>query len=692
MLRALHISNHNFVKRYSLWLIFNLLLTLKLVSVANAADQPLVITITSGRIETPLEETAAAASVIDQDQIQTARQQLGIDEILTGVPGVFALNRYNFAQDVRLSVRGFGARSNFGIRGLRISIDGAPATTPDGQSSIDDVDLGSLARIELLRGPAGALYGPTSGGVLRLESERGSAPPYLTGQLKAGAYNAYEKQIKFGGDNGKWEHFFNASRQSISGYRRQSASERDVLNTRVDASLQNGGDLTVTLAALNAPLAQDPGGLTEAEVNADPRQAAPFNLRFKTGESVRQQRVGVSSRHPLTNRSELRLRGYGVAREFSSRLPFTIVELDRIFGGGGIEYRRADFHRGLSGETLLGFDLGYQDDSRRRRENLDGVSGNLTFDQDERVLNQGVFILRQQPISEALRLDLGLRYDWLRISAHDHRLDDGDNSDSLTFKQWSPSLALLWRSNPKTPLYVRISTGFETPTTTELARPDGAGGFNNGLKPETSINYELGGRTWLGAGLYAEAALFRIDISDQLVPFEIANSLGRFAYENAGSSRNVGLEAALTTGEHFGWGGRLAYTYMDFRYLEFNDVNNEELTDKRLPGVPNHLLNAELRYRHHIGLFAALHVQHVGSFYADNANHVVIDRYVVSNLRFSHEKNIGELKLGMLVGINNLFDKNYFSNVRLNASASRYFEPAPPRHVYVGMNATWYFR
>jgi len=273
------------------------------------SSEALRITITAGRLDNTLAETPAAASVLVGDALHGARQKLGLDEVLAGVPGVFSVNRYNFAQDLRLSIRGFGARANFGIRGVRIFIDGIPATTPDGQSSVDDIDLETLERIEIIRGPAGALYGPSSGGVLIMETGQSMAVPYAEASITSGAYGTRDIRFKSNNTHGNFGYSFNVSRLNIDGYRAQSAAERDLFNGRFDYNFKNGGELTTTLTLLEAPLAQDAGGLTAEQARVDSRQAAPLNLRFDTGESVRQQRLGVHSRHPLDDGAELRLSG-----------------------------------------------------------------------------------------------------------------------------------------------------------------------------------------------------------------------------------------------------------------------------------------------------------------------------------------------------------------------------------------------
>ena len=669
------------------WLTWLLLACITLPALAEPSQEykPLLIEITSGRLDNSLEDVAASASVVDREQIHAARQQLGLDEALVTVPGVFTLNRYNFAQDLRLSIRGFGARANFGIRGVRILIDDIPATTPDGQSSVDDIELSSLERMEIIRGPSSALYGASAGGVLSMESERGSGPPRIETQIKGGAYDFRDYRLKTSGEYQRFAYALNLSRLSLDGYRQQSATERTLFNARFDYALASDGELTATLAVLDSPQAQDPGGLTAEQVIADPRQAAPLNLRFDTGESVRQQRVGLRLIQPLSDKEELRLRGFLVQRDFSNRLPFNAIELDRVFGGGGVEYLRNDKWLGTPGRVLLGIDLDYQNDQRQRRENLDGLKGQTTFDQRERVSGGGVFIAREQQLTTRLRLDIGLRYDWLRIAADDHFLSDGDDSATVRFSQWSPSIALLLHANTATQYYARIATGFETPTTTELAHPVG-GGFDATLQSETSLSYEVGVRSRLSPLVRVEAAVFHIDIDDQLVPFEIDTAPGRFAFSNAGRSLNRGLEAALTLGKSTGWQLRSAYTYSDFRYVDFTDQSSAQLDGKQLPGIPTHQLNSELTYRNTTGIHAALETQYIGRYYADSGNDVEIVSYLVSGLRMGYQYTFKHGQINTFAGINNLFDKRYNANVRLNANAGRYFEPAPPRHGYAGVS------
>ena len=650
-------------------------------------DEPLTILITSGRLENSLTDTPASISVIDQKSLKDNHQQLSLGEMLTSVPGVFTLNRYNFAQDLRVSIRGQGARANFGIRGIRVLVDGIPATTPDGQTTLDDIDLASLKRIEVIRGPAGALYGPASGGILSLETKpQGNNTPKVLGSVTKGAYGFKEYRLEGGNVVDDLTYSLNISHMAIDGYRTQSAAERDLFNARAEYFLSDDHSVTATFSILDSPLGHDPGGLTSSEVDENPTQASPINVRFDTGERVHQQRFGLTSHHLLNHTAELRLRGYYVHRDFSNRLPFNAIELNRHFGGIGVEYIKDSSWFNTSGRTLLGIDVDLQDDDRKRRDNLDGIVGELNFHQREEVTNVGVFISREHSLSEQLRLDMGLRYDHLQIKSDDRFIIDGDDSDHMTFSQWSPSLALLKQLGHHSQLYGRIATGFDTPTTTALARPDGAGGFNNTLRAETSLSYELGLRTNPSPALHTELALFETKINDQLVPFEIEASPGRFAYENSGRSRNRGVETALVLGQPIGWKLQLAYTYSQFKFVDFRDQHGAILNGNRLPGVPEHLANMELHYQSQLGFLAAIETRYTGRYYADNLNHVKVPSSTVSNLRLSYQQITHTWHFNAVLGVNNLFDKSYHDNVRLNATGERYFEPAPPRHGYIGIS------
>ena len=674
---------------------FNLVLVGVPLSVAS--DDPITIIITSGRMETPLEDLPAAVSALGEDAIDAGRQQLNLDEALSTVPGVFTLSPDNFAQDLRLSMRGFGARANFGIRGVRIFIDGIPATTPDGQSAIDDIDLGALKGVEVIRGPAGALYGSSAGGVLGLESHRGGALAHVEGGFRSGAYGFSDRRLKSRGHQSGVDYAVSFSKQRIEGYREQAEMQRDLFNGRFDYAFLNGGELTVTLAVLDAPIAEDPGGLTLEQVNEDPRQAGSLNLRFNTGEQVRQQRLGLRSWHPLNSTTELRWRAYLVNRDFSNRLPFAITELDRRFGGGGLELLRDSSWFGGPGRLLMGVDMDYQDDTRRRLGNIDGQAGEITFNQDERVINRGVFIMREQKLNRYLRLDVGLRYDAIRIRANDRFLSDGNNSDEVNFNHWSPSAALMFQRRSATRIYARIASSFETPTTTELARPDGSGGFNKQLDAETSLSYELGMRSYIrrlnGNGVFItfEAAIFENQIKDQLVAFEIPSSPGRFAFENAGRSRFRGLETSTSAQLFQSWTVKLAYTHSDFKFRRFRDRDGVDLSNKRLPGVPQDVLNVELRYRPVEDLELALDTRYYDRFFTDNSNTATSPSATVSRLRVDYGHSHRQWQIDFFGGINNLFNERYHSNIRLNANAERFYEPAPKRHAYLGMNLKYSF-
>jgi iron complex outermembrane receptor protein len=654
------------------------------------------IRVTTSRVETPVVEVPAAVAVVGRDGIQLARQQLSVAEALGGVPGIFVQNRTNFAQDARIAIRGFGARANFGIRGIKLIVDGIPATLPDGQGQVDSIDLASAERIEILRGPSASLYGSASGGVIRVESERGPPIPFVSGRAAFGSYDYRSYGVKAGGEAGPLNGLLSVSRNELGGYRDHSSMENLLVNSRLGFRFDESADLGAVLNLLHAPEAQDPGGLNAGEVAADRRQASARNLLFDAGESVDQASGGLRFRKRFGQQHETRVMAYGVWREFRNKLPFEsggAVELNRFFGGGGLEHVWRDEWFGRGNRLVVGFEVDAQRDHRIRRDNLQGNLGARTLDQDEDVTGLHLFLEDAFRLSDDVELTLGVGYDRVELDVRDRFLADGDDSGSGHFDEWSPMIALHWRVVDAFQPYGRISSAFEPPTTTELANPSGAGGFNPDLGPQRAVNFELGAKGLLPGRLRWDLAAFHIRIEDELVPFELPGMPGRSFFANAGRSSRTGIELGVTCRPLAWLSGSLAYTWSLFEFERFESVDGV-FDGNRTPGVPEHQLFFQLEARHHWGLYAIWDVQFVDEIYADNANTVATDAYAVTNLRLGWSRRVGSSQrweLGPFVGMGNLSDTEYIDNLRINAFGGRYFEPAPERNFYGGISLAYHF-
>lgn len=649
------------------------------------------VTVEATRLPAAAGDTPWPVSIVEGDRLTRGRQGLGIDEALVTVPGLYAQNRYNLAQDLRLSIRGFGARSTFGIRGVRVLVDGVPATLPDGQSGVDSVDLADLDRIEVIRGPAASLWGTASGGVLSLTSKAPPEQPTLGAALSLGSFGFAEQRLSAGGKRGNISGIVTASHLSVDGYRERSRGERSLVNARGAVALPGGAELTGTLSALDAPTAEDAGGLTATGRNADRRAAGALNRRFMTGEAVRQQRLGLTLTSPV-ERGQVRARLYGLNRDFANRLPFQSVELERTTGGGGAQIGREMDLGGRPTEVLAGIDLDHQDDARVRRVNDDGVVGAVIANQRERVTAAGAFAHARMRASEDLLLTAALRVDTVRVRVDDDFLADGDQSGTTSFEALSPSAGAVLTISDALDVYTHVATAFEPPTTAELANPSGAGGFNASLDPQHALSVEAGLRGWIaeGAARY-ELALFHIRVEDQLVAFPVAGAPDRFAFENAGRSRHLGLEAALEVEPLESLSLRAAWTWSRFEYRRFTGRSGARLDGRTLPGVPRHLLALEGEWRPARGWLLAADAQAVSARFADSANTAHAPGYVLLNTRASYEWRHGPVTLSANAGISNLMNTRYDANVRINAAGGRYFEPAPERGAYAGASISVLF-
>ncbi len=652
------------------------------------------VMVTATRIEKPVADIPAAIGVVDESTVQTARQQLGIDESLARIPGLFMQNRFNFAQDLRVSIRGFGARANFGIRGIKILVDGIPETLPDGQGQVDSIDLSSVGQIAVMRGPASALYGNASGGAILVTSEQGTPEPFVEGRTSFGEHGYAKHQLKTGGSNGKLNYLLSASDLEIDGYRANSEAESRQFSGRLRYEFDPGSDFSVSFNATDQPVSNDPGQLTAAQVAQDPRQARAQNLQFAAGEELEQQRLGLVYRKSFGEQHSITARNYYVWRDFVSRLAFQAggaVTIDRLFAGGGLMYTNTRSWGGHDNRLMLGVDYDHQDDDRQRFANNNGVLGALSFNQNETVTSQGLYLQDEFKLTERVEMTVGVRYDEVEFDVTDSFLTDGNDSGRRSFSETSPMLGVMFSISPALHLYGNVSTAFETPTTTEFANPAGGGGFNRLLEPQTATNYEVGLKGVLGQRSRYEVAVFHIDVENELIPYQLITSPGRDFFRNAGESARDGFEMSFGSQLLPGLDLSVAYTYSDFAFDRFVDAAGNDFSGNALPAAPENILHGELTYSHDTGLFASVDAMYVDDVYADNANTVVSDGYVVANARLGYLATVGALSISPFVGVNNVLDEAYNSSVTINGAGGRYFEPAPERNVYGGIELRYDF-
>ena len=362
------------------------------------------------------------------------------------------------------------------------------------------------------------------------------------------------------------------------------------------------------------------------------------------------------------------------------------MDLNRFFAGAGIQYSWDDlWAKGVN--LSLGLDLDRQDDERRRFDNLQGQLGGMTLDQRELVTSIGGFAQLQYDLPGAWFLQGGLRFDRIEFDVSDSFLADGDDSGVLDFNEISPSIGVGYAFAETHQAFAAVSTSFETPTTTELANPDGGGGFNQGLDSQTAVNYELGIKG-SNRGMGYEFALFHIDLEDELIPFELASMPGRTFFSNAGASRRTGVELGLNWRSQKGIFAALSYTYSDFEFQDFLDDNGNDFSGNHLPGLPKHFGQISFGYADDKVDFT-FETLYAGSLFANNANNVRVESFAVANLRFSYTFTTGQWRLQPYAGVNNMFNELYNQNIRINAFGGRFFEPAPERNLYLGMRVNY---
>ncbi|MDN6318719.1 MAG: TonB-dependent receptor [Marinobacter sp.] len=661
----------------------------------TAHGQPAAdIMVTAPVMERDLYETPAAMSVVRQSSIQEGQSRLKLNESLGQVPGIFLQNQENYAQGERIAIRGFGARAPFGVRGITVMVDGIPYTLPDGQAQLDAIDLDTAQRIEVIRGPASVLYGNAAGGVISVTTADGRSQPDQTSVRMTGGSNDFGKlSITNSGSNGPWSHSVSGSALNYEGYRDQAKVEKYLLNTKLRRELGNDRSVTAMLNLLQNPRSEDPGALTIEQVKADKSQAGKFTEKFNTGQTVDQQVLGLQYQDLSAGPGELRVKTFYMRRNFEQQLPYigpSRIDYNRNYFGVNADYRQALQVAGFPFRYVAGIEARDQQDDRiRTKMNPNGNLGGLKEDERQSATVLSTFAQGDLNLSEQLTFSLGARFDRVRMKVSDDFLSNGNQSGSNSFKEWSGSAGLNYRYLPAHQAYANLSTAFETPTFTEFANPLGVGGLNPETQAQKSLNHELGVRGEFNNGIDYDLTLFWVDVRDELIAYNLPGRGDQDFYRNAGDTTRKGFEAAVGWLITSSWRIDSALTLASYE-LETYRTDSNNYDGNRLPGLPEHTWSNQLKWHGLGGTFATLESRYVGDMVADDANEVKVDDYWLLNLRGGDTLYAGQkLLLKGFAGIDNLTNRNYFANVRTNATYGKYFEPASGRTWYAGLEVVF---
>jgi iron complex outermembrane receptor protein len=666
---------------------------------------PVVVTAT--RIERLLFDVPASVDVVDRDTLRDAQLRVNLSETLGRVPGLVVLARENYAQDLQISIRGFGSRSTFGVRGVRLYVDGVPASFPDGQGQVSHFPLNAAERIEVLRGPFSALYGNSSGGVIALTTELKPQPLRSEVSGAFGANTTWRIGANAMGGVDPYAFAIDAARFSTEGTRPHSEAQRDTLNLRW-ASLDSPlGRLRFALNSVSMPDAQDPLGLTRAQFDSDPDQTAAVAQQFDTRKSTRQTTAAVDLESRLSERTTLKAAAWigtravkqfqaiPVATQTNPRSPGGVIDFNRNFGGTDI---RAGWESADATATI-GVNLERMDEKRRGYENFIGtqlgVQGQLRRDEINRVESVDPYAQVEFRWGDAWRANAGVRASHVSVDSSDRYIVgvNGDDSGSKSFSAVNPIFGVVFRPGPVSSLYMSYGRGFETPTLNELAyRPDGTAGLNTALKAARSDNLELGAKLQWTPALLVTAAMFTINTRDDLVV--LSNSGGRSGFGNAGKTKRDGAEVA------FDWrySPRVsAYASAAYINARFDSAfltcvaapcptpSVPVAAGSKLPAVPARSGFVEIKYRGDWADFGA-QARAQSALYVDDRNTDRAAGYVVVNLKAARSLDALVRNARLFVRIDNVLDRRYAGSVIVNEANSRFFEPAPGRTWLLGLD------
>ena len=680
---------------------------LALCETAQADDAPLILdpsVVTGSRSASPTFDLPYSVDSISREQISDGQLGINASEALSRVPGLVVQNRQNYAQDLQISSRGFGARSAFGVRGIKLLADGIPASTPDGQGQAATFNLDTAERIEVLRGPAATLYGSNAGGVIQMFSRNGEGPPRIGAETLVGSDGLNKNHLTAEGAANGAGFVLDASRMDTNGYRDHSSARRDQTFAKLNVQPDDDSTLALIYSSLEQDGTQDPLGQTWATYKADPRSVSSSALTYNTRKSIDHQQLGVNYARYFGD-ATLQVNGYTGRRSVIQYLSIPggtasdkrggVVDFDRTFYGGSVHWLQPIGSAPGELTLIAGLDYDRSQDDRQGYSNtvdgVHGVKGALGRDEIDTATSLDPFVQANWLLGD-WTLQAGLRHSTMEMEVDDHFLSDGNASGHKTYQKNTPSVSVMYAFTPDLHGYVSAGKGFETPTQAESAYSSTANGFNFALKPSVSQQYEVGVKARIGQDTRLNAALFQITTKDELVVQQ--SSGGRTTYQNAGRTLRRGFELGLESQLSEQWSTQLAYTRLQATYDSDFISGGSTQVDKGnyLPGVPQTTLFAELNWKPRDRVSTALEGMYRSKVYVEDTNtQHAAPGYSVFNWRARFEQKVEHWTFHQTLRLDNLLDRQYVGSVIVGDGNGRYYEAAPGRSWYAGAGAQYQF-
>lgn len=664
-----------------------------------------VIKVQAVRTDSELLQTSASVQKIQAPKTQE-NTNVNLTEVLQGVAGLQINNRENYAQDLQISMRGFGARSTFGVRGIRLYVDGIPATMPDGQGQSSNIDLDSLDNIEVLTGPFSAIYGNSSGGTILTQTKEGQGQDSIQVGFNAGSHHKQQANIQLQGGSEQANqpaYVISSSYFDTDGFRDHSAARKVLNNAKLTWNLEDGSKINWLMNRTKIE-ADDPQGLNRSQWQANPKQVNDSQNIYDVRKSIDQTQTGLTWTKPLNDQNELYAMFYLGNRQVvqyqsipssaqkNPRHAGGVIDFDRDYYGADLRWTGKDLLPNTTFIAGLAFDQMRED--RQGYENFDssgryGVKGALRRDEINTLWNLDPYLQASWQFLPQWHLDAGLRYSNVHYESDDHYIttSNGDDSGSTDYQKLLPTVALGWDILPELYAYASYGKGFETPTFTEMAYPTvGTSGINFDLRPATSDTTELGLKSQNPFGLFT-FAVFHTETKDDIVPDD-ANG-GRSTFRNAEKTLREGLELSWQKQLWQDLNIRTSYSYLDATFdADIPATTTKPLIQKGsyIPGIAQNQAFAGLAWQPEQGFQAGLEARYMDKIYVDDINSDTAPSYTVVAANVGYLWVNQDWKINTYARVDNLFDRNYVGSVIVNDSNGRYFEPADGRNFSVGMS------